>query len=131
VPAAPGYLAVHRAIQDVAIQDLQTSRLAVEVGDGRPLDTVRIVVDIDHTYIGDLVVRVIPPPTSGAGPVILHSRIGGGTRNLKTTFDATNAGGLGTLAGKNPKGTWTLEVEDQERVDTGTIRSFGVELTFR
>ena len=35
---------------------------------------------------------------------------------------------LAALQGKSPQGTWTLEVADKERVDTGKLRSFTLEL---
>jgi subtilisin-like proprotein convertase family protein len=34
------------------------------------------------------------------------------------------------VVGKNPEGTWTLQVEDKAKQDTGKIVSFSVELSF-
>jgi subtilisin-like proprotein convertase family protein len=34
------------------------------------------------------------------------------------------------LAGKNPKGQWSLTVQDKEKLDTGRILQFSVTLMF-
>jgi subtilisin-like proprotein convertase family protein len=128
-PPQAAHVAVRTAKQDVPIPDLGTARLSVPVADVTPLKSVRVTVDIEHTYIGDLIVKVKPPTALGLAPIELHHRTGSGADNIKKTYDALNAPGLAVLAGKKPKGTWTLEVQDREAVDVGTIRSFTVELT--
>jgi subtilisin-like proprotein convertase family protein len=85
-------------------------------------------VDIEHTYIGDLVVSVKPPAGTGINAITLHNREGGALDNIKKTYDEVNAPGLVALKGKNPQGTWTLIVEDREKQDTGRIRSFTLEM---
>lgn len=130
LPAQPSYTAIHTAAQDVPIQDLKTSTIQVEVGDSKIPKAFKVVVDIEHTYIGDLVVLLMPPPNSGIAPVTLHNRAGGGTKNIKKTFDLINTPGLANVTGKNPQGTWALEVQDKEKQDTGKILKFTVELNF-
>ncbi len=125
-PPQPAYTAVHTAIQDVPVQDLQTSTLAVQVGDTKAIKDVAVSVDIEHTYIGDLVVKVIAP----GGTVTLHNRAGGGTDNIKQRFDQVNAPGLAALVGTNPRGAWTLEVTDEANRDVGAVRNFSVELIY-
>ena len=61
-------------------------------------------------------------------PIILHNKFGGGTNNIKRTFDTVNTPELSNLLGKNPQGKWVLQVEDTARADTGKIRKFTVEL---
>jgi subtilisin-like proprotein convertase family protein len=130
VPAVAGYVTLHRITRDVPIADLQTATLELQVGDSAPPTRVKVEVDLEHTYIGDLVVRVIPPVAAGVGPVTLHNRSGGGTDNLKQSFDVVNTPSLASLAGVTPQGTWRLQVEDQAQEDVGKIRSFTVELSY-
>jgi subtilisin family serine protease len=130
LPAQPDPVAIRTAIQDVPIQDLKTSKLALAVADTKLLKSLRVTVDIEHTYIGDLVVTVEPPTSMGVAPVILHNREGRGTDNIKKTYDEISTPGLAAFKGKSPQGTWTLVVQDKERVDTGKIRSFTLELRF-
>ncbi len=130
LPAQPDLVAIRTAVQDVPIRDLKTSKLALAVADTKPLKSLRVTVDIEHTYIGDLVVTVEPPTSLGVAPVILHNREGRGTDNIKKTYDEISTPGLAAFKGKSPQGTWTLVVQDKERLDTGKIRSFTLELRF-
>jgi subtilisin-like proprotein convertase family protein len=86
-------------------------------------------VDISHTYRGDLVVIVHPPEAMSVGPITLLDRTGGGSDNVKQAWDSSNAPGLAQLIGKEPAGTWELEVRDEATQDVGVLRSWGIELT--
>jgi len=127
-PSQPTPVAVRSIAQDVPIRDLKTSKLAVAVADTKPLTSLKVRVDIEHTYIGDLIVTLKPPVATGVGPVVLHDRLGGGTRNIKTTYDAVTTPALQVLIGKKPAGTWALIVKDREKQDTGLIRGVSLEL---
>jgi len=91
---------------------------------------VEVAVDLDHTYIGDLVLQLLPPAAMGVAAVLLHNRAGGGTDNLKITYDEVNVPALAALKGRDPSGRWTLEVSDTARADRGTLRSLRLEMTF-
>ncbi|MEW5754844.1 MAG: S8 family serine peptidase [Pseudomonadota bacterium] len=130
MPSRPQYIAIHTAVQDVAIKDLKKSTLTVKVGDDSPIQSIKVIVDIEHSYIGDLVVKLVPPTATGIAKVMLHDRFGGGTDNIKRSFDMLNAPDLGKLVGKNPQGAWTLEVEDKAKSDQGMIRKFTVEIGY-
>jgi subtilisin family serine protease len=129
LPAQPHSLAVHSAVKNIAIPDLGTAQLAVLVPESTPLNGIKVTVDLEHTYIGDLVVSLIPPAATGVAPIVLHDRQGGGTHNIRKTYDTINAPGLLTLVGKAPKGTWTLKVQDKEKLDKGTLHSVKLELS--
>lgn len=125
VPQAPRYSVLHEARQDVAVKDHATSRIRVEVGDDKAIRDIQVHVDIEHTYIGDLVVRVRAPDQTA---VTLHNRAGGGTNNLRKSYDTVNTPGLQALVGTTQPGTWVLEVTDSATADTGKVLRFGVEL---
>ena len=125
VPQQTARVVLHGVRQDIPIADLKQSSLAVAVADDRPLTDIRVTVDIEHTYIGDLIVRLTAP---GGAPVTLHDRAGGGADNINTVYDIANSPGLAALLGQSPKGTWTLSVDDRAQQDTGTIRGFTLEL---
>jgi len=129
-PAQPKYTAIHTAIQDVAIRDLKKSRLQLAIGDTRPLKDLKVHVDIEHTWIGDLKVMLRPPAGIGVSAVTLHSHSGGGTQNLKRVYDTASTPAIAGFAGKNPQGKWTLEVSDTAQRDEGKIVSFSLELVF-
>lgn len=130
LPPQPSAALVFQVVQDVLIADFQTATLALPVAGPGPLKTIKVAVDLDHTYICDLVLKLLPPVALGAAPVVLHNQTGGGTDNIKKTYDEVNTPALTSLKGKVPSGTWTLEVADKVRADTGTLRSLRLVLTF-
>jgi subtilisin-like proprotein convertase family protein len=99
------------------------------VADTAPLKAVKVGVDIEHTYIGDLIISLKPPVGMGVPSILLHNREGGGMDNVKKAYDEISASGLVALKGKSPKGTWTLIVQDKESADTGMIRSVTLEMS--
>lgn len=124
----PDRLVTAIATKDVAIRDFQTSTLDLSIAETAILKAVKVTVDIEHTYIGDLVVSIRPPAATGAAPIALHSLTGGGTDNLRRTYDQISTLGLASLVGQKPQGTWRLIVKDTAAVDTGRIRSVSIEM---
>jgi subtilisin-like proprotein convertase family protein len=83
--------------------------------------SIKIELDITHTYIGDLVISL----TSPQGAVIsIHNRNGGSADNIKKTYDVQSVPSLASLAGKAIAGDWTLKVADLAQVDTGVLNSW-------
>ncbi|ADV46004.1 proprotein convertase P-domain-containing protein [Nitratifractor salsuginis] len=109
------------------------------VSDGDVIDDITILVKIEHSWRGDLVVQLISP----FGTVIdLIRDEGGNAQNLSTNFSdaATESIGddsddqdldhpvyrkpdqpLSTFNGEDPKGTWTLHMCDDASQDEGTF----------
>jgi subtilisin family serine protease len=127
-PVLAGPLVVRSTREDRTIPDLGTASLAVPVADATPIVEVKVRVDIEHTYIGDLLVSLVPPRGTGAGPIILHNRTGGSTRNIKKTFDAASVPALAALIGQQPTGTWTLKVQDKDKGANGVLKEVAVEM---
>ena len=130
LPPHPSRTVVHKAIQEVPISDHETSTIKVTVQDTAPIHSLRVDVNIQHTYRGDLLVRLLPPSQLGLNPITLHNREGKSRPNLKRIFDSASTSALDLLVGVVPTGTWVLEVEDQESEDEGTILHFAVEIDF-
>jgi subtilisin-like proprotein convertase family protein len=107
-------------------------------------------VGIDHTWVGDLRLRLISP--SGTAVDVIN-RAGGslnsgnnfcqtvlrdGAANSIQTVAVADAPYTGTFAPANPQnvfagenadGTWILNVTDNALFDTGTVRAFSLETT--
>jgi subtilisin-like proprotein convertase family protein len=126
---APPTLRIEKSFIE-PIVDFQTAAVELDVVEATILSAIQVSIDLEHTYIGDLVVKLIPPESIATQPVILHNRTGGRTMNLRRSYDAMVIPGLAAYAAKSPKGTWKLEVRDEARIDTGMIRQFGLELRF-
>lgn len=93
------------------------------------ITSVRVFVDITHTYIGDLRVALRSP----AGTTIyLHDRSGGTTNNIVGWYpdDLTPAGNLNAFLGQEMQGAWILTVSDHAGWDTGTLNEWCVNLGF-
>jgi subtilisin family serine protease len=127
-PVSAGYTAVHKAIQSVPIRDLKTARLQVAVADTRSVRAIKVHVDLEHSWIGDLTVKLRPPAGTGVSSVLLHERQDGGERNIHRVYDLASTPALGDLNGTVPAGIWKLEVHDNAKRDVGQIRSFAIEL---
>ncbi|MEA5565200.1 S8 family serine peptidase [Anabaena sp. UHCC 0399] len=130
LPPQTERVGVFKAVQDVPINDLQTSTLSLAIANTNMIKSIKVEVDIEHTYSGDLMVNLNPPKELGILPIVLHSRQGGATDNIKKTYDEVNTPELATLKGKIPQGNWTLEVTDKAEADTGKIRSLTIEIGF-
>ncbi|MEH2067939.1 MAG: S8 family serine peptidase [Nostoc sp.] len=129
-PNQPSPITRFQAVQDVPISDLQTSKLSLAIANTNLVKSIKVSVDIEHTYIADLVVTLNPPTQTGVVPIILHDRLGGSSDNIKTTYDEVNTPKLAAFKGKSPQGSWTLEVADKVNLDTGKICSFTIEIGF-
>jgi subtilisin-like proprotein convertase family protein len=94
------------------------------------LKSLKVEVEIEHTYVGDLIVMLKPPTETGVALVTLHNRDGGNLGSIRQVYDEVNTPSLKTLHDKSPKGQWVLEVVDKEGEDTGMIRGFTLEMQF-
>jgi subtilisin family serine protease len=123
VPATATPVVEVTVTQDVPIKDLKTSTVSLQVAESRPAASLSVAVDIEHTFIGDLEVSLVPPAGIGVPTIKLHDREGGPTDNLRRSYNAGTTPALGAVQGKALTGKWTLRVRDQERADEGRIRS--------
>lgn len=88
--------------------------------------SIKVRVDITHTYIGDLRVSLISP--SGA-IVILHDRAGGSANDLHREFTADSTPGLLALSGQTVKDNWVLHVQDLASADRGRLISWSLDIS--
>ena len=89
------------------------------------LSTIRVSVDIAHTYIGDLVLVLTAP--SGRN-TLLQNRNGGSSNNLVKTFDFANTAFLNSLIGESIQGDWKLTVADRAPIDTGILNNWNLDI---
>ncbi len=87
---------------------------------------IKVKVDIKHPYVGDLQVKLISPSKKS---VILHNREGGSASNLKKTYNGKDA--LKNMLGEKTAGKWELQVKDFAVKDSGTLKSWKMELQYR
>jgi len=124
VPPQPG--ARHESRPGLAIPDNNSTgvRDSIQVAQAGTLATLKVGVEIRHTFRGDLVVTLIAP--SGRA-VRLHDRAGGNAADLHATFDTTTTPALAALRNEPVGGTWTLHVQDLARIDVGRLERWGLD----
>ncbi|MFK3735434.1 S8 family serine peptidase [Streptomyces sp. NPDC088090] len=107
-------------LTDVTVPDNTTVESAITVSGvtGNAPATLKVGVDIKHTYIGDLKVDLVAPDGSVYN---LHNRTGSGTDNILQTY-TVNA------STEVANGVWKLRVGDNASADTGKIDAWN--LTF-
>ncbi|MFE6335873.1 S8 family serine peptidase [Streptomyces sp. NPDC057798] len=103
---------------DFAIGDNTTveSPITVSGVTGNAPATLKVGVNIVHTYIGDLKVDLIAPDST---VYTVHNRSGGSTDNISQVY-TVNA------SSEVANGTWKLRVNDNAGGDTGRIDSWNI-----
>ncbi|URM89244.1 S8 family serine peptidase [Streptomyces sp. MRC013] len=96
-----------------------TSSIAVSGISGYASSTLKVDVDIKHTYRGDLKIELVAP--SGAAALLKDVSSGDSADNVVTTYTVDASSVLAS-------GTWKLRVTDGYSGDTGYIDSWS--LTF-
>jgi subtilisin-like proprotein convertase family protein len=97
----------------------------LSTAEGGMIAGVEVAVDISHTYIGDLRVRLRSP--SGA-EAVLHDRTGGSGDNIARTYTAATTPPLAALAGQPIAGAWKLLVSDHDALDVGKLNRWSLTL---
>ncbi len=133
VPASAGLPA--------GITDLMTTTSTLTVAQTGTISKLALVMNITHTYTGDLEISLTPP---GAASLALATDVGGGGDNFSNTVfssDSSNPiigavapfsgvyapqGGFGSVLGTQADGVWTLAIFDDAGGDTGTLDSWKV-----
>lgn len=94
---------------------------ALTVTTGGTISSLAVTVDIEHSYRGDLSVRLVRQEDGVSA--LLTDRSGGSADNIQQTFTVAD------FNGTDAAGTWQLVVVDHAAQDTGTLRSWSLDIT--
>ena len=114
----------------------------ITVADDRPVLGVRVGVDVEHTFVSDLVITLTSPQGTR---VTLVSNSCGEANDIDAVFDAEAPvfvcgnnpaisgevrplGSLNAFAGESSFGEWVLTIEDTAPADGGRLNDFSLEL---
>ncbi len=126
VPSTPPsirYSIEHKRVESLAIQDNKETRVQLNIADNDPLLDVKVSIDIQHSWIGDLSMQLLPPASLNIAPIMLHNRDGESSVNLRKTYDSLQIDELNQLKGHSPKGLWKLKIKDHANHDEGQLVS--------
>jgi subtilisin-like proprotein convertase family protein/Zn-dependent metalloprotease len=93
------------------------------------IDDLDITLDVAHSAIGDLKL-VLSHASTDTVQVVLHDRTGGQLDNIVTNYDRQSPPKepLAVFNGRSVQGTWALQAIDSQSGNTGTIRSWRLEV---
>ena len=86
---------------------------------------IQIGVNIEHSFLGDIEVSLIPPTGQ---TVLLQGRTLGSATQLQGTYTLQNTPALKQLLASPAAGVWHLLVVDYAQLDTGTVKSWELTL---
>lgn len=78
-------------------------------------------VHVEHGFVGDLILDLTSP---GGKTVNLQSKMGGGNKQIKTTYKTE----LKDLVGEAAKGKWSMKISDTMPRDAGKLVSWGLNI---
>jgi subtilisin family serine protease len=99
----------------------------IQVQETAPLRDLRLTLDVEHEYLGDLEILLLP---LSAGAVLLQSRTLGRATRLQTTFTLQTSPMLRQLLNQSPRGTWQLRLIDYAPTHVGRLLSWQLSLGF-
>ena len=116
-----------KATPNTAIPDNRATGISstISITAAGRLKRITVSVDIQHTFIGDLIVSIRSPAGTS---VVLRQRTGGGQNDLAKSFTSESISGLAGLAGQEIQGNWMLVVADVAGQDVGVLREWGLEI---
>ncbi len=131
-------------LADATSRSSTTTNIPINVADDIAIEDLNVSLNISHTWVGDLTIRLIAPDGT---TVTLLRRRGGNGDNLQVTIDdqaianpssiaaASKIYGsfrgeqaLSAFQGHSAKGRWTLQVIDQARGDVGYLQSVQLQI---
>ncbi|PKN63125.1 MAG: hypothetical protein CVU57_20890 [Deltaproteobacteria bacterium HGW-Deltaproteobacteria-15] len=110
---------------DIPDNNPQGVRDIIHFDEQASITTLKVAVDITHTYRGDLVLTLIAP----SGSVVeLMARNGGRTADVRQSFDFASKTELQDLKGQFLAGDWVLHVQDLALADQGRLNNWQIEV---
>jgi subtilisin-like proprotein convertase family protein len=99
----------------------------IDVAAAGTVKDIKIRIDLRHTYVGDLDVKLTAPDGTS---VKLHARGGTDADDLVGTYgtDLVATEDLRGLIGKNVTGAWKLQVVDLAGQDVGNLREWALDI---
>jgi subtilisin family serine protease len=111
----------------VAIPDYNLNGVisALAIGESAIVRDIQVSVAIDHAFMGDLEITLIAPTRQ---TFLLQGRTLGTKTSLQTTYTLQTTPILRRVLNQSAQGNWQLQVVDCAQGDTGTLKSWQLNL---
>lgn len=125
----PGNIVTGDVKADVLIPDNAPQGVSstIVINQSGRIKSLKVSVDITHTYVGDLQIDLKSPSVT---QVRLHDRALGAQRDLRQTFSSNSMTALAPLIGEPLNGAWILTVRDLASRDIGRLNQWSVEIEY-
>jgi len=97
----------------------------IQVREPQLLRDLRVTVEVDHEYLGDLSIQLQPPQGE---PILLQSRTLGQATQLQYTYSVQTTPLLRNLLGQSARGTWQLKLTDHAPGHQGRLKRWQLSL---
>lgn len=101
------------------------STSSISFAESSPVRDIRVNVEIEHGFLGDLEVYLTAPNGS---KVLLQGRTLGRITRLQKFYSPESAPILKQLLNQPAQGSWTLQIVDRASSDAGTLKSWELSL---
>jgi subtilisin family serine protease/subtilisin-like proprotein convertase family protein len=98
---------------------------AIRINDAGILRDIQVSVDIEHSFMGDVEITLIPPK---GDKVLLQSRTLGRLTHLQTIYTVQTTPLLRQLLNQPVSGAWRLQLVDHAQLNTGRLKSWQLNL---
>ncbi len=105
--------------------DPQGIESTINLSDHGKIKDIKVSVDISHTFIEDLTVKVTSPSDK---EVTLHNRIGGNKDNIQAEYNISSHPQLNSFLLEEVFGEWKLTVADHYGFDVGKLNQWEIEV---
>lgn len=109
--------------QAIPDYDLRGMVSAMQISDASLVRDIRVLVDIEHPFLGDLTVSLITPKGQ---TIVLQGRTLGSQTRLQTTYSLQTTPLLKQVLNQPAQGQWQLKVVDGAVLDTGTLNRWQI-----
>jgi len=94
---------------------------------GGTVSQIRVGIDIQHGYVGELHAVLTSPQGT---QVVLHNGTGGSADNIVGSYgvDLTPAESLSAVLDESAAGTWSLDVSDSVLINTGSLADWSLDV---
>lgn len=97
----------------------------IEISDAELVRNIRVYVQINHSFMGDLEIRLRPPV---GDMILLQGRTLGRKSRLDMIYSLETTPLLGQILNQSAKGRWQLHVIDSAQMDTGELKQWQLEI---
>jgi subtilisin-like proprotein convertase family protein len=117
----------HQTAMSIPDDDAVGIQSQIVINDNQEIRALEVWVDIEHSFLGDLEIYLVPPQRSA---ILLQGRTLGRQTQLQTTYSITTTPNLSQMLGQPAQGRWQLWIRDRAPQNTGQLNQWQLTIGF-